>query len=81
MSLSSQPLLGTLAEAGGALLRPKTDLQRAIALVVRIKLFALFALSCALHLTASKPASPDAQMTQHFFSQAAAPTALLHKRA
>lgn len=81
MSFSSQPLLGSLAEAGGALLRPKTELQHAIALVVRIKLVALFALSCALHFTASKPASPDAQMAQHFFQQAAAPTALLPKRA
>ncbi|WDF70939.1 hypothetical protein [Novosphingobium sp. KACC 22771] len=70
MSFSSQPLLGTLAEACGALLRPKTDLQRAIALVVRIKLFVLMALSCALHLAPAKPASASDQMARHFFHQA-----------
>jgi hypothetical protein len=81
MFMSSRPLLGTLAEASGALLRPKTDLQRAIVLVVRIKLVALFALSCALHLTASKPPAPDAEMAKHFFQQAAATTVHFTKRA
>ena len=72
----SRPLLGTLAEAAGALLRPRTSLQKAVAITVAIKIGAIIALNLALHFTAPTSPRTDAGVAKHFFSEAAraAPT-------
>lgn len=77
----SRPLLGSLAEAGRVLLRPKTQLQRAIAIVIAIKICAMIALRITLSLTAPQEPQTDTGMALHFFLQAASPTALHHERA
>ena len=70
-TISTRPLLGSLAEAAGALLRPRTTLQKAIAVTVVIKICAIIALNLALHFSAPPAPKTDAGVANHFFSDAA----------